>query len=184
MYAIGSAKRILVVEKEAVFQRLVSDRMHARLNAIIVTGQGFPSFGCQLFLSKLERQLRIPVMGLFDCNPYGLLIFEIYRHPREMIDGKGYMVDMKWLGLSIHDLTLLNIPAQQFKDLTRKDLSILEYLEKKNDIGTDEKRKKAIRDLRIYRKKLEIESLNSVYFEYLCDVYLPRKIKEVEMQQE
>lgn len=77
----AGAQFILVVEKEAVFRRLVEDRMWERpgLRCIIVTGCGFPDHATRAFLHYCWRTFNLPVYGLSDWNPFGLTIMLCYR---------------------------------------------------------------------------------------------------------
>ncbi|KAL9110749.1 MAG: hypothetical protein Q9227_004741 [Pyrenula ochraceoflavens] len=90
--SIGDAKWILVVEKEAIFKLLIDSKIHENHSAgrgIIITGKGYPDFATRAFLrhcvSKLaanlstENMMVPPVLGLFDYNPDGLMIFKIYQ---------------------------------------------------------------------------------------------------------
>lgn len=41
---------------------------------IIITAKGQPDVATRLFLKKVKETLRIPVLGLFDADPYGLKV--------------------------------------------------------------------------------------------------------------
>jgi DNA topoisomerase VI subunit A len=47
-----AARYILVVEKDAVFQRLVEDRLHERLPLVLVTAKGNPDLATRAFLCR------------------------------------------------------------------------------------------------------------------------------------
>ena len=75
------AQFILVVEKECIFRRLVEDKIwYSNLPCIILTGCGFPDFATRAFLSQLYTQLKLPIYGLSDWNPYGLGIMLCYMN--------------------------------------------------------------------------------------------------------
>lgn len=83
----SSARFILVVEKETVFNRLLSDGFSKRLPCIIITGKGIPDLATRKCLRKLVDTLNVPSLGLCDCNPYGIAlmlckfdIFLTYSH--------------------------------------------------------------------------------------------------------
>ena len=67
----SEAKFVLLVEKDAAFMRLAEDRFYNRFPCIIITAKGQPDVATRLFLSKLKRDLRIPVLALVDADPYG-----------------------------------------------------------------------------------------------------------------
>jgi meiotic recombination protein SPO11 len=87
-----------VIEKEAAFLRLAEDRFYnkyalhnhpltsllphliepiishrcvPRFPCIVITGKGQPDVATRLFLKKLKAELKIPILGLFDSDPWG-----------------------------------------------------------------------------------------------------------------
>ena len=67
----SDAKCVLLVEKDAAFMRLAEDRFYNRFPCVIITAKGQPDVATRLFLSKLKRDLRIPVLALVDADPCG-----------------------------------------------------------------------------------------------------------------
>jgi meiotic recombination protein SPO11 len=66
-------KNILVVEKETVFHRLVTDAGYNPAHNIIVTGKGYPDVSTRLFVRALIRQyprLGRRLYGLVDNDPH------------------------------------------------------------------------------------------------------------------
>ncbi|CAB9505383.1 Meiotic recombination protein SPO11 [Seminavis robusta] len=96
------AKCVLVIEKEGVYTRLAEDRIFEKYPCILVTGKGFPDVATRSFVHTLHRELKIPVYGLADCNPYGALVINTYQRGSErlgMDGGSRYSVPIRWLGL-------------------------------------------------------------------------------------
>ena len=73
-----SAKFIMVIEKESVFARLTSTKLIE--SVLMITGRGMPDFSTRYFVKMLQDIFNIPILGLFDCDPYGLLIMQIYKY--------------------------------------------------------------------------------------------------------
>ena len=65
--------------------RLAEDRFYNRFPCVIITAKGQPDVATRLFLSKLKRDLRIPVLALVDADPYGLKIISVYMQVRDCI---------------------------------------------------------------------------------------------------
>lgn len=40
---------------------------------MLVTGQGFPPLAVRACVHRLAEALRLPVLGLVDCNPFGAI---------------------------------------------------------------------------------------------------------------
>jgi DNA topoisomerase VI subunit A len=53
----SSARFILVVEKDAIFQRLSEDRLWSLLPCILITARGMPDMATRAFLHKLHTQV-------------------------------------------------------------------------------------------------------------------------------
>ena len=54
--------------------RLAEDRFYQQYPCIIVTGKGQPDLSTRLFLKLITTKLKIPILGLFDSDPYGLKV--------------------------------------------------------------------------------------------------------------
>nr|CCA16062.1 conserved hypothetical protein [Albugo laibachii Nc14] len=55
------------------------DSFIERLPCVLVTGRGFPDLSTRIFVRNLSDILQIPVLGLCDCNPFGLSIMVSFR---------------------------------------------------------------------------------------------------------
>jgi len=74
----SSARFVLVVEKEGIFERLLEDEFPRRHQCIIVTGKGFPDVPTRALVWQLHMRFGLPVFGLSDYNPYGAAIMLAY----------------------------------------------------------------------------------------------------------
>ena len=171
-----SAVAILVVEKEAVFQRLVQSSIVHEI--IIVTARGIPDYSTRLFIKLLEDSFDIPIVGLFDADPYGAFIFFIYRFGSRSsaYDGINMAISsMQWLGIRPSELTQLSLPKKSFKELSESDHKLLDNLINEKHIPECYKRELSImKDLNM---KCEIEALTSD-LNRLVDLYLPSKFSK------
>jgi meiotic recombination protein SPO11 len=174
------ARCIVVIEKEGVFHRLVQDGLVQRYPCILVTGKGFPDLATRALVHTLHRQLRLPVRGVCDCNPYGVLVLQTYQcSGRKGVDGGDcYGVPIDWMGLRPSQLehlkaqvrqdTAASLPSQVFQSLTaldRKRLSAL--LDPQHawitSAGSDELAQRRWHELIIMMEagyKVELEALN------------------------
>jgi meiotic recombination protein SPO11 len=104
----SDARFIIVVEKDAVFQRLSEDRIYDNLPSILITASasfprlplhtsptqsvppsplssrhmpgGYPDLATRALLKRLHEELRLPIVGLFDWNPGGIGVYITYRY--------------------------------------------------------------------------------------------------------
>lgn len=68
---------VLVVEKEAAFQKLLEENCPRALNCILVTGKGYPDTATRMLVKLLSDKM--PVYIVVDADPFGVDIMLIYR---------------------------------------------------------------------------------------------------------
>jgi meiotic recombination protein SPO11 len=170
------AKCILVIEKEGVYNRFSEDRLFERFPCILVTGKGFPDIATRSFVHAVHSQLNLPVYGVADCNPFGLLVLQTYQYGSArlgMDGGSRYSVPVHWLGLrpsqveNIRDNhgRQVTLPPAVFQKLTDLDRRRLEQMLDENhrfhaNSDPDENRYEELEIMEENGYKLELESLN------------------------
>lgn len=92
---------LLVVEKDAVFQRLTQDRLFDSVPCIIITAKGMPDLATRALCHRLSSLPNVVPIGLVDFNPSGLTILTTYKHGSlKSGDGDKFLIpNLKWLGL-------------------------------------------------------------------------------------
>lgn len=165
-----SAVAILVVEKDTVFMRLVQSPLVNDL--ILITGRGFPDYSTRLFVKLLEDTFSIPILGLFDLDPFGISIMKTYRFgSRSSAYDNINMAStrMKWLGLHPSDFSI--IPKSNIIELNENERKmLLKYL---NEDNLPNEIKNEIEIMLRNNQKAEIESIG---FDELVNFYIPQKI--------
>lgn len=80
---------VLVVEKEAVFKNIVEDATyinHVFGPFVLVTGKGYPCLSTRNLVKMIEESHpAVPILGLFDCDPFGMDIFCTYKYGSKVI---------------------------------------------------------------------------------------------------
>ena len=158
------ARVILVIEKEGVYNRLSEERIYDRMPCILVTGKGFPDLATRALVSALHRELDLPVVGLCDCNPYGVSVLSMYHcaGDRMGVDGRRrYTVPIRWLGLRPSEVDGLRgeLPETVFQRLTDLDRKrIASLLDSENPFLTDEDEEE-VRIMGDSGYKVELEAL-------------------------
>ena len=158
------ARVILVIEKEGVYNRLSEERIYDRMPCILVTGKGFPDLATRALVSALHRELDLPVVGLCDCNPYGVSVLSMYHcaGDRMGVDGRWrYTVPIRWLGLRPSEVDGLRgeLPETVFQRLTDLDRKrIASLLDSENPFLTDEDEEE-VRIMGDSGYKVELEAL-------------------------
>ncbi|XP_037076909.1 meiotic recombination protein SPO11-like [Pollicipes pollicipes] len=166
----SSARFILVVEKDATFQKILDSRLLRHLPpGIVITGKGFPDLNTRLLLRLLTTQLQVPALALLDADPHGLEILFVYKYgslARAHEAASLATPDLMWLGLRPTEVLQLNIPQ------TGKRHSKLAHLTPFPVLSVQ------IREILASGRKAEIQTLSALHPTFLTDLYLPSKIGE------
>ncbi|GAB2209342.1 hypothetical protein Droror1_Dr00026553 [Drosera rotundifolia] len=123
------ARYIIVIEKHAVFQRLVEDRFFNHIPSILITAKGYPDIATRLLLHRISRAFpSLPILALVDWNPAGLAILCTFKYGSigMGLEAYRYACNVKWLGVRGQDLQL--IPEESLTPLKAKDIQIAKSL--------------------------------------------------------
>jgi meiotic recombination protein SPO11 len=178
---VSDAEFILLVEKEAAYMRMAEDRFYNRYPCIVITAKGQPDVATRMFLSRITSELKIPVLGLVDSDPYGLKILSVYMSGSKNMSYDSASLttpDIKWLGLRPSDLNRYKLPDQCRLDMTENDIKTGKELLKEDFIQKNPKWMKELEIMVKTKKKAEIQALSSFGFQYITEEYLPRNLKE------
>ena len=159
-----AASYALVVEKDAVFDRLRRERVWERVPLVLVTAKGFPDLATRAFLKGIQTRFpSITTLGLVDWNPSGALILRAYRSgsAHAALESAAYALEVKWLGVRIAD-----VPPEVRNGAASMPLTRLDRAKIRNLLETADARTEAGRALRgelaemaRLDRKAEIESL-------------------------
>ncbi|XP_066558626.1 meiotic recombination protein SPO11 [Amia ocellicauda] len=177
---VSSAKFILIVEKDATFQRLLDDDFCTKLApCIMITGKGVPDVNSRLMVRKLWDSLLIPVFALVDADPHGIEIMCIYKYGSLSMSFEAHNLTVPavmWLGLLPSDIERLNVPKDALIPFTKTDHSKLNSLQKRPYITSQPLWEKEMELMLKWKLKAEIQSLTSIAPDFLTRVYLPNKL--------
>ncbi|KAL9180706.1 hypothetical protein ACHAXT_011159 [Thalassiosira profunda] len=176
------ARAILVIEKEGVYNRLSEERIFDRFPCILVTGKGFPDLATRALVSALHRELDLPVVGLCDCNPYGVSVLALYHcaGDRMGVDGRRrYSVPMQWLGLRPSEVAQLKdrMPETVFQKLTDLDKKRIASLLDQEDGFLTEDDEEEVRAMEDAGYKCELEALYWLSPDYMGN-WVTKMLKE------
>ncbi|CAA7393124.1 unnamed protein product [Spirodela intermedia] len=121
----SDARYIIVLEKDAIFQRLVEDQIFNQIPSILITAKGYPDMATRFLLHRLSREFSgLPILALVDWNPAGVAILCTYKFGSASmgLEAYRYACDVRWLGLRSEDLP--SLPVSAMNDLTARDLQI------------------------------------------------------------
>ncbi|KDO33716.1 hypothetical protein SPRG_19326 [Saprolegnia parasitica CBS 223.65] len=176
---ISDAQYIIVVEKEGIFNRLGEDLFFNRVPCILVTGKGFPDLATRIFVKKLRDTLRVPVLGLCDCNPFGLSILLSFKFgsARMPLDSVAYgtSVDMHWIGLRPLDTASLELPDIVHTKFSKHDTRRLQSLVAHPFVQMDAAYRAEVQHWMKHPLKIELEALHTKGFGFITE-YLEAQV--------
>ncbi|KAK9194768.1 hypothetical protein WN944_005475 [Citrus x changshan-huyou] len=180
----SNAKFVLLIEKKTVLDMLEQIKFHETYNCILLTGCGMPDLATRFLLREIRCKLKKPVLGLFDCNPYGIHILTVYMFGSKNMAGRNLRLavpDIKWLGLFPSDLEKYNIPKLCRQILSKDDISKLKTFLEKGDlvafVRSNASWEKELQKMSKEGEKAEIEALDMHGYKYLANKYLPSKFR-------
>ena len=170
-----NAKVILVIEQDGIYRHLAANRIFDRYPCILVTGKGFPDVATRALVHALHRELRIPVVGLCDCNPFGVSLLSTYYDAGESMGidgGRRYSVPVTWIGLRPTDVDQIksNLLPDQLQPLSENDQKKIDTLLRMDADGfvTDEVKSEVqcMRDLGV---KVQLDALHWIGQYYMTN---------------
>ncbi|XP_062010667.1 DNA topoisomerase 6 subunit A-like [Rosa rugosa] len=171
------AKFVLVVEDKSAFNTLMQDKFYVDYPCIIITGMGMPEVGSRSFLNVLSEKFKIPVYGLFDCDPAGIEILSVYAagsYNKSYDSVNLTCPDMMWLGVWPSDLHALKIPC---KDLTSEEIRKVNTLLEEDFVKEYPTLLEELQLMKKKKKKANLEALEKFGRTCLTKYYLPYKLK-------
>jgi len=177
----SDAEFVLLVEKDAAYNRLAEDRFYNQFPCILITGKGQPDVATRMFLSRLKQELKIPVLAFVDSDPYGLKILSVYMSGSKAMSYDSASLttpDIKWLGLRPSDLDAYALPDQCRLPMTQKDIDMGKQLLKEEFVLKNPAWVRELERMLQTKQKAEIQALSAFGFQFVTKVYLPRKLRQ------
>ena len=177
----SDAEFVLLVEKDAAYNRLAEDRFYNQFPCILITGKGQPDVATRMFLSRIKQELKIPVLAFVDSDPYGLKILSVYMSGSKAMSYDSASLttpDIKWLGLRPSDLDAYALPDQCRLPMTQKDIDMGKQLLKEEFVLKNPAWVRELERMLQTKQKAEIQALSAFGFQFVTKVYLPRKLRQ------
>lgn len=175
------ANFILVVEKNAAFERLHEDKFWQRQNCIILTTQGQAARGSRRLIQRLSTEFNLPVYVFCDADSYGWYIYSVIKYGSislaHVSDRLG-TPEAKFIGLTIGDidkfgLQNFTIKAKEVDIKRAKELLKYKWFQ-------DPAWQKELKMMINRKIKAELEALSGRGLKFMTEKYLPQKIKNKE----
>jgi DNA topoisomerase-6 subunit A len=170
-----SADKVLVIEKGAMFTRLIEEHAHDRFNAIIVHTAGQSPRSTRSIIHRLNHDFGLPVYIFTDGDPWGIHIaMVIISGSANAAHLRGLTTpEAKWIGVWATDILKYKLPTE---NLTEYDFKRLK------ELRDDPRYREELwqREIEIFIKierKAELEAFSRYGLTYIVDEYLPAKLE-------
>ncbi len=179
----SDAEMVLVIEKDAVFNRLAEDQFYDYIPSIIVTAKGQPDMATRMFLKKIDEELKLPILAIMDADVYGIEIMRVYTVGSKSLSFEASNLavpNMKWLGLLPSDLqddSGFHIPSSTHIKLTKNDENKIKLMLEEEFVRRKPKWRKQLETLQSLGVKAEIQALNARDPQFITNHYLPDKLE-------
>jgi len=178
----GSAARcVLVVEKYTVFHRIVTSEFVRRVACVVVTGRGFPDFATRHLLARVVAALgpHVPVLGVCDFNPHGLLLMSAYAcGSAASHETDAYACPaLRVVGLLAADVDRLALEPRDVEAFSASDDAAVAALLASERVRAWDAGVPAQASLMAQRGfKMDLDALAKFGAGFLADVWLPRVV--------
>jgi DNA topoisomerase-6 subunit A len=176
----SAAKFVLLVEKDAMWQRFNKDRFWEQHQCALIHGGGQPPRGVRRLIHRMHHELRLPVYVLVDNDPWGYYIYSVVKQGSINLAYESQRMAVpaaRFVGLSSFDAEQFDIPPHVPLPLTDEDRrrarEIREY-----PWFQSKGWQREIKHMESLGVKLELEALSSKGLSFSTQEYLPRKLRD------
>ena len=174
-----NANYVLVVETEAMYERLVEEGFAKNNKAILISTGGQAARGTRRLIHRLHAAKELPVYGFTDGDPYGWYIYSVVKQGSMALAAHSEFMavpDAKYIGMTLDDVEtyeLQNVTEKMKEGDVKRAKEMLEYPWFQNEAWQRQLKKALQEKIRIEQQALANKSLS-----FVADEYLPEKIKK------
>ena len=176
----NSAKYVLLIEKGAVWNRFNQDRFWEKNNCILTHGAGQPPRGVRRLLQRFNQELKLPIICLLDCDPWGHYIYSVIKQGSISLafeSSRLAIPEAKFLGIRAKDYTECDLPDAVKIDLSDNDIKRAKEIAAYPWFEGNKPWRKEIERLLSNGFKMEVESLITKDISYVTETYVPERLK-------
>ena len=177
----ADAKYILVIETEAMYERLVEEGFPKKHKAILISTGGQAARGTRRLIHRVQKEAELPVYVFCDGDPYGWYIYSVIKQGSMALAAHSTYLsvpDAKFIGMTLEDVEnykLQNVTEKMKDTDLKRAKEMMEYPWFQNKEWQNELKKALKEKIRIEQQALANKSLS-----FVADTYLPEKIKKKE----
>jgi DNA topoisomerase-6 subunit A len=172
---------VLHVEKGTVWNRFNEDRFWEENNCILTHGAGQPPRGCRRLLQRFNQELKLPIICLLDCDPWGHYIYSVIKQGSISLafeSSRLAIPDAKFLGIRAKDYEACKLSDAVKIDLKENDIKRAEEIAAYPWFKDHKGWQKEIARMLSNGFKMEVESLITKDISYVTEEYVPQRLKD------
>jgi DNA topoisomerase-6 subunit A len=175
----ADANYCLVVETEAMFERLIEEGYPKDNKCLLVGTGGQAARGTRRLIHRIHDELGLPIICFTDGDPYGWYIYSVIKQGSMALAAHSEFMsvpDAKYVGMTLDDIETYDLKnvTEKMKDADiKRAKEMMEYPWFKNKDWQAQLKKALNLKLRIEQQALANKSLD-----FVATQYLPEKIKK------
>jgi len=176
----SEAKFVLHVEKGTVWQRFNEDRFWEKHNCILTHGAGQPPRGCRRMLQRFNQELKLPIICLLDCDPWGHYIYSVIKQGSISLafeSSRLAIPQAKFLGIRAKDYKECELSEAVKIDLSDNDIKRAKEIAAYPWFKDHKPWQREIDHMLRNGFKMEVESLITKDISYVTEQYVPQRLK-------
>ena len=170
---------VLHVEKGTVWNRFNEDRFWETNNCILTHGAGQPPRGCRRLLQRFNQELKLPIICLLDCDPWGHYIYSVIKQGSISLafeSSRLAIPQAKFLGIRAKDYEACKLSDAVKIDLTDNDRKRANEIAAYPWFKDHKPWQKEIAKMMANGFKMEVESLITKEISYVTEEYVPERL--------
>ena len=173
------ADYLLVIETEAMYERLVEEGFAKKNKAILISTGGQAARGTRRLIHRIHTEQKLPVYVFTDGDPYGWYIYSVIKQGSMALAAHSNFLavpEAKYIGMTLEDVEtfgLENVTERMKDGDIKRAKEMLEYPWFQNEGWKNELKLALQKKIRIEQQALANKSLS-----FVADEYLPKKIKK------
>ncbi len=175
------AEFVLHVEKGTVWNRFNEDRFWEEHNCILTHGGGQPPRGVRRLLQRFNQELKLPIICLLDCDPWGHYIYSVIKQGSISLafeSSRLAIPEAKFLGLRAKDYAECELDEVVKIQLNDKDIDRANQIAAYPWFKDHKTWQKEIAKMLSNGFKMEVESLITKDISYVTEEYVPQRLKD------
>lgn len=173
-----NAKYVLVIETEAMFERLIEEGFPKKNKCLLVSTGGQAARGTRRLIARLHEEEKLPAYVFCDGDPFGWYIYSVIKQGSMALAAHSeYMAcpEAKYIGMTLNDIEtykLKNVTEKMKEVDIKRAKEMLDYPWFQNKEWQKQLKKAIDEKVRIEQQALANRSLG-----FVAETYLPEKIK-------